>query len=193
MFEDELLVLEEKVKNTTNNGGCIAFYGSSSVRLWSTLNEDLKPLNTINLGFGGATIPDCIAQAERVLFPLSPRKIIFYIGDNDIGNGSNSEEVFKNFNILYCKAKKALPNTLFTYVSIKPSPQRNHLRGVIEEANNLVSALAKKEDRLEFVDIYNAMLNDDNSVNASLFVEDQLHLNDTGYKLWTRLFREALL
>ena len=34
----------------------IIFYGSSTIRLWKSLNEDFKDVDVINLGFGGAYI-----------------------------------------------------------------------------------------------------------------------------------------
>jgi len=34
--------------------GVIVFTGSSSVRFWDTLADDMKPLDVINRGFGGS-------------------------------------------------------------------------------------------------------------------------------------------
>jgi len=192
MFEKELLTLESKIKTTANQTDLVAFYGSSSIRLWSTLKKDLAPINCINLGFGGSTIVDCIAEADRILYPLKPLKVYFYVGDNDIGNGASTLEVFQNFQTLFNNTLVALPSCEITYVSIKPSPSRDHLRSIIESANMLIQEFIETKENCSFLNIYDDMILPNGKVNPDLFVEDNLHLNEKGYELWTKLFRESL-
>lgn len=192
MFEDELKILE-KAANSNLPKDITAFYGSSSVRLWGTLKEDLAPLECINLGFGGATTRDCIEQAARVLHPTQAEQVVIYVGDNDIGGGATAERVFNNTKKLYEDACKAMPNTSFMYVSIKPSPSRYHLKDVIEEANSKIEAFVATKENISYLNIYDPMILEDGSVDPSLFVEDDLHMNEKGYALWTGLFRDALM
>ena len=44
------------------------FYGSSSIRLWDTLAEDIDP-GVVNLGFGGSTLQACDYFFERLVRP----------------------------------------------------------------------------------------------------------------------------
>ena len=65
------------------------FIGSSSIRLWDTLDEDMKPLKVINRGFGGAHTKHINRHKDKIVFPYQPKAIIFFCGTNDI-NGWNS-------------------------------------------------------------------------------------------------------
>ncbi len=40
--------------------GLTVFYGSSTIRLWKNMAQDLAPHQTLNLGFGGAFIHSCL-------------------------------------------------------------------------------------------------------------------------------------
>jgi len=192
MFEEELIALENKIKNKTAESELIAFYGSSSIRLWNSLSQDLAPFKSINLGFGGSTIQDCTRQAERVLYPLNPAKIYFYAGDNDIGNEASTVEVFQRFQTFFHNTVQALPKAEVVFVSIKPSPQRAHYRSTIESANMMIQEFMATQDNSDFLNIYDAMILPDGKIDSSLFIEDNLHLNEKGYQLWTKLFRESL-
>ena len=192
MFEEDLLIIDKKIERVDRTKEIVAFYGSSSLRLWENLEQSLAPLNCINLGFGGSSIPDCIEQFDRVLVTTNPNHIFLYIGDNDIGNGSKANEVFTNFQYLFTKIRERFPSIELTYVSIKPSPSRMLFKSITEEANRLIKEMIEKEANSSFLDIYHPMLLENGDVDASLFIEDELHLNDKGYQLWTKLFRAFL-
>ena len=52
--------------------------------------------------------------------------------------------------------------------------------------------MSKKDDLLTFIDIWEAMLTEDGSRVPQLFVDDGLHINAEGYKIWTKLVRSHL-
>ena len=54
------------------------FIGSSSIRLWDTLEEDMKPLKVINRGFGGAHTKH-INDTKIKLFSLSAKSYYFLL------------------------------------------------------------------------------------------------------------------
>jgi lysophospholipase L1-like esterase len=68
-------------------------------------------------------------------------------------------------------------------ISAKPSPLRWHLRRRYKKLNRHLLRLAEKTPGLEFANIWNVMLKD-KKVDATLFVEDGLHMNKKGYDLW---------
>src|SRR5258706_4194626 len=73
--------------------GCIVFTGSSSIRYWRTLSDDMKPLDAINRGFGGSQIAQVNQYAARIVIPYRPRAVVLYAGDNDLsGPWSKSPE-----------------------------------------------------------------------------------------------------
>lgn len=55
-FSIEVKKLLSKVEGNKSVESPIIFYGSSTIRLWKSLDDDFKNMNVINLGFGGAYI-----------------------------------------------------------------------------------------------------------------------------------------
>ena len=52
--------------------------------------------------------------------------------------------------------------------------------------------MALEDDRLTFISIWDAMLTEEGKRIPELFVEDGLHINAEGYKIWTKLVRNNL-
>src|ERR1035438_5676669 len=64
--------------------GAIVFTGSSSIRYWDTLSEDMKPHTAINRGFGGSHLSHVNKYASRIVIPYRPRAVVLYAGENDM-------------------------------------------------------------------------------------------------------------
>jgi hypothetical protein len=64
--------------------GVLVFTGSSSIRFWDTLANDMRPLEVINRGFGGSQIAHVNQYASRIIIPYRPRAVVLYAGDNDL-------------------------------------------------------------------------------------------------------------
>ena len=137
LFDDEVRALVQKV--SVSPIGSTVFYGSSSIRLWTTLDRDFPDVAPLNLGFGGATLAACAWHFERLVIPAKPRALMLYAGDNDLGEGRQPEEVYLFFCALAEKIQRHLPGIPVTFLSIKPSPSRWHLVGEIRKANELIA------------------------------------------------------
>ncbi len=46
----------------------------------------MAPLDVYNHGFGGSTLDDAIAFADRLIFPFHPKGVVIYSGTNDMGS-----------------------------------------------------------------------------------------------------------
>jgi len=169
----------------------VLFVGSSSIVGWD-LGKHFPELPVINRGFGGSQIADSIYFAERIVLPYEPKTIVLYAGDNDIASGKNAEQAHRDYQKFVAKIHRALPKTRIVFVAIKPSISRWNLIGEMRKANALIRATAKKDDRLIFVDIDTPMIDSDGKPRKGLFKSDGLHLNERGYKLWSRLVRPHL-
>ena len=123
-FESEVKALAASKLVNRNKLDEVVFYGSSSFRLWGSLNQDFPQVNCLNIAFGGSTIQDCIDYFDLLIARTNPKAIFFYAGDNDIGNGASSEEVMARFIELLDMIDAKFPNVPFTFLSIKPSPVR---------------------------------------------------------------------
>jgi hypothetical protein len=66
-YEAEVTALEQTLRSSPLPKRVIAFYGSSSIRMWSTLAADFPDLPVINLGFGGSTLAACAYFFERLV------------------------------------------------------------------------------------------------------------------------------
>jgi lysophospholipase L1-like esterase len=62
----------------------------------------------------------------------------------------------------------------------------------MSQANALIAAACRDDERLRFIDIARPMLGEDGLPRPELFVEDGLHLSEAGYRLWTSLVKPAL-
>ena len=191
MEEYEILVeeLEDNLKGKTIETGKTVFYGSSSFRLWETVNKDLEDDQIINLAFGGSTMEACQHYFERIVVPFAPSKMVIYAGDNDIGTGRSPEDILNSFVTLYNKIRNSLGNIPITYVSIKHSPDRWSLTDKINETNKKVKDFIQSDPQCKYIDIFEPMLDDNKVVKKDLFIEDGLHMNAAGYSIWSEVMR----
>jgi lysophospholipase L1-like esterase len=190
LFDEEVRALEIKARQSLPGG--TVFYGSSSIRLWNTLEVDFGPLNPVNLGFGGATLAACAWHFERIVLPARPRALVIYAGDNDLGEGRQPEEVCLFFNALSEKIQQHLPGVSVTFLSIKPSPSRWNIVSSIRLANTFIAEAIGSRSGFQFVDATAAMLTPDGKPDMSLYEADGLHLSLTGYERWHRQLAERL-
>jgi lysophospholipase L1-like esterase len=160
----------------------ILFVGSSSVRFWPTaIAFPGKPI--INRGFGGSELSDVIHFYDQVIKPYAPGKIFVYAGDNDIGNGKTPDQVLQDYKALVELGRSDFPDAEFIFISIKPSKRRWSKWPIMAEANRMVREYAERHPNLAYADLATPLL-DDNGSPKDVFVEDGLHLNEQGYRLW---------
>ncbi len=173
----------------------IVFAGSSSFRKWQSIEKDFDDYPILNRGFGGSTLPDLIFYVDDLILKYDPKQIIIYCGDNDLAKSDTitSTIVFERFKKLFFIIRKQLPGTAIAFVSIKPSPSREKIIPRIKETNKLVRKFLKKQKNTSYIDVYSAMINDDDTIKNELFIEDNLHLNEKGYAIWKKIIKPYLL
>lgn len=179
--------LERQRKAAPPSDNVVAFYGGSSIRLWSSLADDFSDINTINLGFGGATLEGCVWFFERLVVPCNPRSLIFYAGDNDLGDGQTPDQVIHSFHTLLEKIDRHLGSIPFGFLSIKPSPARWYLIDNIRRTNATIERDLASRATSSYIDIFHPMLGNDGMPRHELFADDGLHLSPQGYSLWKQV------
>jgi lysophospholipase L1-like esterase len=188
-YEDDVKKLEA-LKGTLPYTPETIFYGSSSIRLWEDMYEDLKPLRPVNLGFGGSTLAACVWFFDRIMEPYSPHHIVCYAGENDLGDGRTPEEVYIFFCQFLACVQRRFPNVPLTYISIKPSITRWNLEKQVRYTNQLIKAEIDKNDGHYFyLDVFDRMLGANGLPVKELYEADGLHLTRKGYLIW----KEVLL
>ena len=78
------------------------------------------------------------------------------------------------------------------FISPKPSVARWNLKEQYEETNALLKKYAGKTANTEFADVWNPALNQEGKVYDHIFIEDNLHMNADGYKIWQTVLRSYL-
>lgn len=179
---------QEDLEHAPKTGG-VVFVGSSTIRMWKTLDEQFKsklPV-IVQRGFGGSRMSDCAYFLSNLVTPYKPHLVVLYAGDNDLNEGATPQQVFKSFTDFVSGVRKSLPNTRIAFVSIKPSPSRMHIIPAIIETNAMVKNYVKSTPNMDYVDVFTAMMAPDGEPRNELFGPDALHMNDAGYALWKNI------
>jgi len=191
-YEDEVKRLESDRVKIGYEPETI-FYGSSSIRLWTTLYEDFKDIRPINLGFGGSTLAACVWFFERIMMPYNPKRFVFYAGDNDLGDGRNPEEVFLFFQQLVLKIDQRFGDLPCYFISLKPSLSRWNMVDQFLYANNLIeSEIVKYDNNWHFINVFKSMVDVNGRPRSEYFVKDGLHLSGKGYQLWKEIINKSI-
>ena len=188
-FESEIQAFEKADVEAMPDVGNILFTGSSSIRMWSSLKEDFAPMPVINRGFGGSTIAEVNYYADRLVHKYKPGMIVFYCGENDLTEGRPPALVFQDFKKFIGETEKNSAGVPVIYISAKPSPARWDYWRKYETLNRMVEQFTKSRSNLHFINISETLLGENGEPDSTLFIEDQLHMNSSGYANWTEVLQ----
>lgn len=191
-FESEIKAYEQADAKQMPPENGILFVGSSSIRMWKSLEEHFPNKVVINRGFGGSTFTDLLHYMDRIVLPYKPQQIFVYEGDNDTFAGVRGSQIFDQFKIFTQRVHKTLPETEIIFISIKPSPSRSNIFNEMHRVNMLIKSYALLHPDVGYVDVFNPMLNASGGIRSDIFMEDNLHMNDKGYDLWQKVIRPYL-
>lgn len=171
----------------------IVFVGSSSVRMWSTLSQDMAPLPVINRGFGGSRFEDVNYFISNLVWDYEPEIVVVYEGDNDVAaDGDSPQAVLSNYLKFVELTHSQLSNTLIYFLSIKPSPSRAASWNDMQAANALIKDYTTHDDRLFYLDVSTPMLDKNGEMMTNIYLADDLHMNAEGYTIWTDVVKPAM-
>jgi lysophospholipase L1-like esterase len=162
----------------------ILFVGSSSFRLWDSLEMEYERFTVINRGFGGSIMRDVLYFFDDLVLHYRPRAIFIYEGDNDISGGMKPEEAAADFENFVARVREELGDIPLFFVLPKPSGSRWHLRRRYKELSSLLEVLAVGDEGITLLDTWDLFLTEEGKVNEELFLPDRLHLSEAGYDVW---------
>jgi len=169
------------------------FYGSSSIRMWAGLYNDLKELKPLNLGFGGSTLEACVWFFDRVMMPYHPKRLIVYAGDNDLGDGRNPEQVLTYFKQLAALVQQRFGDIPCYFISLKPSIARYLIIDKFKYANSLIeNEILKTQNNWQFIDVFKYMIDEMGHPKKEYYQADGLHLTPAGYELWKQVIEGCI-
>ncbi|MBG0859481.1 MAG: hypothetical protein IQL11_08255 [Bacteroidales bacterium] len=193
-WDKEIEKFEELDSKENYPDDAIIFAGSSSIRLWSTLAEDMAPYHVIRRGYGGAKLSDIAVYAERIFSPHLCKAVVIFIA-NDITGGNQDkspEEVKRLFLNVLRTIRESHPDVPVFWIAITPTSSRWKAWPEISKANDLISRTCLNRRNTYFIRTDFAFLNEKGEPRDELFISDKLHLNREGYKVWTSIIKEEL-
>ena len=182
--EAEIRRFEESDRAAAPPAGGIVFVGSSSIRMWRSLESDFPGLPVLNRGFGGSTFPEAIHYLPRTVLKYHPRTIVLYEGDNDLTFDWGPRQVADDYRSFVRAVRDSLPNAKIVFISVKPSPSRWRLVDQAREANRLVREIVSRDTLQSYVDVFTPMLAANGRPKPELFIADSLHMTPAGYAIW---------
>ncbi len=191
-FEKEVEAINKKYDTLWDSQReTILFTGSSSVRFWSTLEDSFPEYQILNTGFGGSQASDLLYHLDDLVLKYGPKKVFIYEGDNDIFARKRPNEILRTTSVIIQKIKDNNPETKIILISAKPSISRWKLRRRYKRLNRKYLRLTEKDPLLEFVDVWNPMLNG-RKLKTDIFIKDGLHMNPKGYILWYEAMKDLV-
>lgn len=185
-FKEEVAGLVERLDQQGWEKGGVVFTGSSSIRFWKTLAEDFPKTNTINTGFGGSQAHELLHYLEPLVIRYAPKKVFIYIGENDINAGKSVRQTMTEISLIIDRLQAELPDVELYFIGTKPSPSRWEKRGQMQALNTELNTMALSKDNVYYISVWDKMLDKKGQPNETLFVEDRLHMNEKGYKIWRK-------
>ncbi len=178
--------------------GGIVFAGSSSIRYWDTLVADMAPLRVLGQGFGGSKLSQLVTWTNRLIVSHQPRAVVVYSGENDLagllgGRRKTAEDLVPLFAQICEQVHDPLPATRIYWVSIKKPPARRDIWPEIDRANAFLAEFCAGDPRLGVIDVLTPMCDVRGEPRLDLYGADGIHLNESGYAVWTAVIRPRLL
>jgi hypothetical protein len=172
--------------------GRVVVIGSSSIRLWSSLQEQFTAWAPVQRGFGGALLWDVAAEADRLISVHHPSAVVVYAGANDLDDHASAESTFDAYRCLLQRIRTGAGDVPVAMITVTPTPLRWDAWPEAEKFNRLVIELSRQWPSLHVVDGQAAYLATGAPPAERLFLPDRLHLNATGYALWNDQAHAAL-
>lgn len=166
--------------------------GSSSIDLWKSLETDFPGKHVIRRGVSGTKAIDLYNYRNLLIEPFSPKRIIIYEGDNEIGFKWEVDEMMDAMKKLFHEVRRMKPDAEIYLVSIKPSPVRVKSLEKIQTVNKLLKEFALSQPNAGYIDIHTPMLDAEGNVRPELFLKDGLHPAKEGYDIWREEFGKII-
>jgi len=190
----DILKFEQLDKSEKDPGNAILFAGSSSIRLWSTLKEDVAPYPVIQRGFGGSKFSDLAVYTKRIVYPHQFRALVIFEANDITGSAADKTpaEVVKLFRGIVKTVRKKYPDQPIFVIEITPTKSRWEVWPEVQRLNQLLKQTCSTMRNTYFIETASAYLNKNGEPRNDLFIKDMLHQNREGYVIWGELVKKKL-
>ena len=177
--------------------GAVLFLGSSSIRRWEDIAEDMAPYPVVRRGYGGASYLDLDHYAKRLLAGQQPAAVVLFCGNDIKGDKRDrtADEVAALVESIAKTIRREHPKVPIVVIGVTPTPQRFHLWPLTKAANREVEKACGADPQLHFINTEAIFLESGERgprPKADLFGPDDLHLNEDGYAAWSDRIKQEL-
>lgn len=175
--------------------GKIVFYGPSNFTRWSarygvTPMEEALPgasgaMCAINRGFGSSCPEHHLYYYSRMVRPLEPKVLVYAPG---LGNGTSfgytAQELFQLAQRVVLYALSDFPQMKVYICGLPHRYQSPEAR----EYDRWMRQFAESTPNCSFIDVFSY----EPLQRTDIHLEDKVHFNSEGYRIYAQMFREAL-
>tara|TARA_B100000963_G_scaffold214476_1_gene187076 strand:- start:59 stop:736 length:678 start_codon:yes stop_codon:yes gene_type:complete len=193
-WENDIAKLERLDKSQDYSEDSILFIGSSSIRLWSSIKDDLNPYETIRRAYGGARYTDLIHFTKRLVSSHDIKAVGVFVA-NDITGGINDltpPEVLNLAKFVVKQIRSSHLDTPIFFIETTPTPKRWKAWPEISNANDLIMRYCNEKKGLFYISTRDYFIDKNGLPKEDLFIKDKLHLNRNGYSVWGGIIKNNL-
>ncbi len=193
-WEPEIKKLEELDKIEPDPKDAILFIGSSSIRLWKNIREDMAPYPVIQRGYGGAKFSDLVFYTQRLVYPHQFRAVAIFVANDITGSAEDKtpQEVLEMYKTTTKIIRKKYKRQPIYFIAVTPTESRWKVWPQIQEVNRLISAYCNDHKNMYFIETAGRYLGNDGKPIPEYFIGDKLHLTPKGYDVWAEIIKENL-
>lgn len=187
-FEKEVRQISARIDSLGWQAGSTVFTGSSTIRMWKSLQTSFPKENILNTGFGGSKASDLETHLYPLVIRLEPSRVFIYEGDNDIWANVPVAEILTSLDNIVNRLQLIDPNIKIYLIEAKPSPSRWEKKANYAIFNQKLKEYCLAKEGVELVPVWKALTDAAGNPRPELYIQDQLHLNEKGYEIWTEIF-----
>jgi len=193
-WEPDIAALEQRDQTEVAGAEDILFMGSSSIRLWKGIAQDMAPWSVVSRGYGGAKYSDLAIYSNRLIAAHHPRAVVVFVGNDISGNASDKtpEEIVVLVDHITTTIQGKIPNVNIFFIGVTPTPLRWQVWPETSAANFAISQYCKLKPTTHFITTAKEYLNDQGMPRNELFKKDRLHQNTDGYAVWSNIIKREL-
>ncbi len=193
-WDADIKKLEAKDQSESHPEDSILFVGSSSIRLWENISNDIAPYHAIQRGYGGASWSDVAIFADRLITPHEFQAVVFFVANDIRGSkyDKSPEEVRDLFAHVWARARAHNPDAAIFYIAVTPTASRWRVWPATRAANAAVQEFCDAHPNTWFIGTESVYLGADGRPRAELFRDDKLHMKQAGYTLWGAAIKSHL-
>jgi len=195
-WENDIKKLEILDQKENYSDQAILFIGSSSIRKWDSIKENLNPYKPIKRGYGGAHYYDLVHFTKRLVSPHKVKAIAIFVANDITGekegiNDLSPKEVLNLAKFVVKQIRKTHKKTPIFFIETTPTSSRWKVWNKISKANGLIKDFTSKNKNMFYIDTRTFYIKSNGMPNDEFFIADKLHLNNKGYKLWGKIIKDS--